>query len=82
MSDIHLTVQPTPNPNALKFILNKKVKEEGNSSYRSPLESTENPLASALFTIRGVDQIHFFDNVIDISEIPFHVTTVIDVYGF
>ena len=26
MSDIQLTVQPTPNPNALKFILNKKGK--------------------------------------------------------
>ena len=51
MSDIHLTVQPTPNPNALKFILNKKVKEEGNSSYRSPLESTENPLASFIISL-------------------------------
>ena len=68
MTDIQLTVQPTPNPNALKFILNHKVKEEGNSSYKSPLESSENPLASALFTIRGVDQIHFFDNVITITK--------------
>ena len=63
-----IMVQPTPNPNALKFILDTPVKKEGNSSYRSPMECGENNLAMTLFTVRGVDQLHFYDNVITITK--------------
>jgi len=66
--EITINIQPTPNPNALKFILNSPVKSTGNSSYRSPLECIENPFATTLFTIRGVDQVHFFENVITITK--------------
>lgn len=61
-------VQPTPNPNALKFILNRPVKTEGNSTYKTPMECGENHFAAKLFTLRGVDQVHFFDNVITITK--------------
>ena len=63
-----IDVQPTPNPNALKFVLDQKVKNEGNSSYRSPEECGENLLAVSLFAIRGVDQVHFYDNSITITK--------------
>jgi Fe-S cluster biogenesis protein NfuA len=66
--DITIHVQPTPNPNALKFVLNQPVKASGNSSYRSPIECIENTFATSLFTVRGVDQIHLFDNVITITK--------------
>lgn len=68
MENLEIMVQPTPNPNALKFILDKQVKKEGNSSYRSPMECGENNLAMTLFTVRGVDQLHFYDNVITITK--------------
>jgi Fe-S cluster biogenesis protein NfuA len=68
MAEIEIDIQPTPNPNALKFVLGTKVKTEGSSSYRSPMQCAENPLATKLFTIRGVDQVHFFDNVITITK--------------
>lgn len=68
MAEIDIDIQPTPNPNALKFVLSAKVKSEGSSSYRSPMECAENQLATKLFTIRGVDQIHFFDNTITITK--------------
>lgn len=68
MSEVDIAVQPTPNPNAIKFILDQKVKDEGNSSYRSPMECMENTFATALFTIRGVDQVHFFANTITITK--------------
>ena len=61
MQNTDVFVQPTPNPNALKFILNSPVKTAGSSSYKSPLEAKDNPLACALFTIRGIDRLHFFD---------------------
>ncbi|MBC97656.1 MAG: hypothetical protein CME63_07900 [Halobacteriovoraceae bacterium] len=69
MSDqVEIFIQPTPNPNALKFILDKPVKLEGNSTYRSPVECGENLLAYELFKIRGIDQVHFFDTAITITK--------------
>ncbi len=64
-------IQPTPNPNALKFTLNKDVKTEGKVSFKTPIESQDIPLAAALFDLRGVDQIHFFQNVITVSKFSF-----------
>ena len=66
-----ITIQPTPNPNALKFIVDKDVKTEGKVSFKTPQDCKEVPLAAALFDLRGVDQIHFFQNVITISKFSF-----------
>lgn len=60
MANIEITVQPTPNPNALKFILNKDVKTDGKVSFKTPQDCKDVELAAALFDLRGVDQIHFF----------------------
>ncbi len=68
---LDIYVQPTPNPNALKFILNKPVKLEGNSTYRSPIDCGENKLAYELFKVRGVDQVHFFDQSITITKFTY-----------
>ena len=66
-----IDIQPTPNPNALKFILDRPVKSEGNSTYKTPMECGENEFALKLFSIRGVDQLHFFDNVITVTKFGF-----------
>jgi NFU1 iron-sulfur cluster scaffold homolog, mitochondrial len=71
MSSIDVFVEPTPNPNALKFIADRPVKAEGSSTYRTPMECEQNPLARSLFMIRGVDQLHFFDNVITVTKFNF-----------
>jgi Fe-S cluster biogenesis protein NfuA len=68
---LEITIQPTPNPNALKFILNRDVKTEGKVSFKTPQECRDVPLAAALFDLRGVDQIHFFQNVVTISKFSF-----------
>lgn len=68
---MEITIQPTPNPNALKFILDKDVKTEGKVSFKTPQDCKDIPLAAALFDLRGVDQIHFFQNVITISKFSF-----------
>jgi NFU1 iron-sulfur cluster scaffold homolog, mitochondrial len=65
---VEVFIQPTPNPNALKFILDQPVKLEGNSTYRAPTECGENLLAYELFKVRGIDQIHFFDTAITITK--------------
>ncbi len=68
---IDVYVDMTPNPNALKFIVNVPVKNSGNSTYRSPTECGENKLARELFTVRGVDQLHIFENIITVSKFSY-----------
>ena len=68
---LEITIQPTPNPNALKFILSQDVKTDGKVSFKTPQDCRDIPLAAALFDLRGVDQIHFFQNVITISKFSF-----------
>ena len=68
---MNILVQPTPNPNALKFILENKVKKEGKTSFKNPSQAKAVPLAAAIFDLRGVDQIHFFQNVITVSKFTF-----------
>ena len=36
-----ITVQPTPNPNALKYILEKSVKSEGKTSFKNPKQAKD-----------------------------------------
>lgn len=71
LDELDIDIQPTPNPNALKFILNRPVKNVGNSTYKSPSESGENQLALELFKVRGIDQLHFFDNVIAVTKFSY-----------
>ena len=63
-------IQPehTPNPNALKFVLDRTVKKEGKSSYRNKKECEHVPLAQKLFDIPGVESVHFFNNYITITK--------------
>lgn len=60
-------VQATPNPNAWKYILNRPVLTEGKATYSTKEEAQPNPLASALFELEGVRQVHYFQNVITIT---------------
>lgn len=60
-------VQSTPNPNAWKYVLNKAVLNDGKATYSSPEEAKHNILASSLFEIVGVRQVHFFQNVITVT---------------
>lgn len=76
--ELDITIQPTPNPNALKFILNKPVKKEGNSTYKTPMACGENKLALNLFTLRGVDQLHFFENVVTITKFGYEEWEILE----
>ena len=66
---INVMVQVTPNPNALKFVVDKKVKSGDRVSYTKE-SRTKNPLATRLLSIPSISQVHFFENTITISKIP------------
>lgn len=51
-----VTVRPeqTPNPNAMKFTVNRKVSAKGSFSFNAAAEAAASPLGKALFAVPGV----------------------------
>mgnify|MGYP001473473671 CR=1 FL=1 len=66
-SEVLIRVQPTPNPNAWKFVLDRPVLLEGKASFSTPEEAYGNRLALDLLQVDSVKQVHFFQNVITIT---------------
>ncbi|MCA9407149.1 MAG: NifU family protein [Candidatus Omnitrophica bacterium] len=67
--DYRIMIQSTPNPNALKFVLNTAVKNEGNYTYKSAAECAHNPLAKAIFELdTSTREVYFFDNYITVTQ--------------
>lgn len=66
--EIQLQIQSTPNPNALKFVLNVPVKTEGKATYKNAEECHTNLLARLLFNIPHVAEVYFFDNYITVTQ--------------
>lgn len=66
--DILIRVLPTPNPNALKFIVNRPIKSKGSATFARPSEALGVRLAEDLFRIDGVRQLYFFENVITVTH--------------
>lgn len=63
-----IRIQPTPNPNAWKFVLDRPVLVDGKATYSNPEEAANNLLARSLFEVNGVRQVHYFQNVITITH--------------
>jgi NFU1 iron-sulfur cluster scaffold homolog, mitochondrial len=63
-----ITVQPTPNPNALKFILDAPVKTRDSAVYREYAQCGDNKLAEALLRLDGVDEVYFATNFITVTQ--------------
>ena len=65
--EIMIRVQPTPSPNALKFVVNRSLKATGKATFSKPSEAEGVRLARDLFDVEGVRQLHFFENVVTIT---------------
>ena len=66
--DIFIRVQETPNPSAVKFVVNWPVKNEGKATFVSAEECRHIPLAESLLNINGVVQVYFFENTITVTH--------------
>lgn len=65
---LQFRIQSTPNPLARKYVLSKDIKGSGKVSYQSGDECAHVPMAKALIEIPGVTQVHFFENVLTITQ--------------
>lgn len=61
-------VELTPNPNALKFIVDKYVRIYDKVTFRSATEAEGVQLAEQLFTLPFVEMVHFFENVVTVTK--------------
>ncbi len=61
-------IQPTPNPNALKFILNEPVINQGNITFKNSEEAKNTPLAERLFALPNVAEVFFNENYITVTQ--------------
>ena len=61
-------VQPTPNPNALKFVLDGQITQERLSFAHPPPH--DHPLASRLFEIAGVESLLILGDFVTVVKNP------------
>lgn len=62
------SIQPTPNPNAFKFLVDRPLVEGGQTlSYARPEEARTDVLAQGLFAVPGVDTLFFCENFVTVS---------------
>ncbi len=67
-SNILIRVSRTPNPLAIKFVVNFGLKKLGKVSFTQPKECESIPLFRELFYIPGVHQVHIFENQLTLSH--------------
>lgn len=67
---VTIEMQPTPNINAIKFVVNRRITEGKSRTFRTPDEAADTPLARALLSIPGVVQVFFLNDFITITRDP------------
>ena len=66
--DVLVRPQPTPNPMALKFVVNQPLKREGKATINAPEDAPDLKLVESLFQVQGVKQLHFFQNTVTVTH--------------
>ena len=60
-------IQPTPNPNAAKFMLDRPI-SEGPVSFLSADQAQDHPIARALFAIPGVSSLLLLGDFVTVNK--------------
>lgn len=66
--DVLVRTQSTPNPLAIKFIVNCPIKTEGKATFEKKEDGDQLLLSKELFNVAGVEQLHMFENVITVTH--------------
>ena len=62
------SIQPTPNPNAFKFLMDQPMAQPGKTlAYAKPEQAQNDVLAQGMFAIPGVETLFFCDNFVTVS---------------
>lgn len=67
---VTITVERTPNPNALKFTANRQLSAAGARTVASKDEAFGLPLAAALLDVPGVRSLFFLRDFVTVTRVP------------
>jgi Fe-S cluster biogenesis protein NfuA len=67
---IQLTAEITPNPNTLKFVVNRKLLEHGSIDYPDREKAQESPLAARVFELPSVAGVFIGTNFVTVTKTP------------
>ena len=71
MAQTNVRFQPTPNPNAGKFTVDRKIVEGTSSkSFYNAEDAADNVLAAALFEVEGVASLFMVDDFVTVMKTP------------
>jgi hypothetical protein len=62
--------EPTPSPNALKFVCSVTVLERGSLSVTRPEDAARHPVARALFEVPGVRTVFLASDFVTVTRDP------------
>jgi Fe-S cluster biogenesis protein NfuA len=61
-------IEPTPNPNAMKFVLKEPLTWGISRSYENAAQAQDDPLAASLFDIEHVTSVFYVDHWITVTQ--------------
>lgn len=64
-----ISVQTTPNPNAMKFIVSGTF-PPGSHAFMSAAEAERDPLAKEIFALGGVNSVFYMNNFLTVNKTP------------
>ncbi len=63
-----INIEPTPNPDALKFLVSQRLLRTGVRSFRDFGEAVGDPLGSALFALGSVTSVFYMDRFVTVNK--------------
>jgi Fe-S cluster biogenesis protein NfuA len=63
-----INIEPTPNPDALKFIVQKPLLRQGTRSFKDFGAAVGDPLASAVFALGKVTSVFYLDRFVTVNK--------------
>lgn len=67
-NEVLVRCQPTPNPHALKFIVNQPLKKIGKVTYRSLNDAKDVKLIEDIFNLENIVQIFVYQNTLTVTH--------------
>lgn len=64
---VSVTPLPTPNPNALKFQLDRPSTDQRSETYRAGLDPAASPLGAAIFALGGVTNVFLTADFVSVT---------------
>lgn len=62
--------EPTPNPDALKFTLDRQSTERRNETFRDGSDPADSPLGAKIFALGGVTNVFLVSNFVSVTKAP------------